>query len=91
MKNDKYNTKGMMDHGDLTGKLGKIVHCTVRNKRFLLVPARVPCIPDISDSSHTLHIFVQVLHVLATGRLVCRSNRILYRHPFRVSGSFLLN
>ena len=29
-------------HGDLTGKQGKSVHCTVRHKQILPVPARVP-------------------------------------------------
>ena len=34
-------------------------------------------VPDVSDSSRTVYIFVQIVHVPAsTGRLVGRSNKI---------------
>ena len=35
--------------------------CTLRNKLFILVPARVLCTMDISGSSRTVHKFVQVV------------------------------
>ena len=50
--------------------------CTVRNKRFMHVPARVL---DISNSSCTAYNFVSVLHVPADNRLDRRSrNPLLY-------------
>ena len=60
----------LMYHGDLTWKL--------RNKinNFCLCGPRLH-LPDISDSSLTVHLFVQVVHILVTDRLVGRSNKIL--------------
>ena len=69
-----YGTKrGCMRHRDLTGKLEKFVQYKI-NYFCLCRPGFH--VPDISDSSRTVYIFVQVLHLPATGKLVGRSNRI---------------
>ena len=53
-------------HGDLTGNWKTV--CTVRNKRFIMVPARGLHVPDISGSSCAVQKYVQVVHALAFGR-----------------------
>ena len=59
---------GGLNNGELND------NCTGRNKRVMLMPAQVlHMIPDISDSSRTVHKFVQVVHVPAISRLVGRS------------------
>ena len=56
--------------GELKRQLCKFVQS---KKRFMLLPARDLCIPDISDSSRTVHTIFQVVHIPATSRLVDRS------------------
>ena len=52
---------------DFTGKLGKFEQFKIKD--FCLCQSRF-YVPDISDSSRNVPIFVQVVYVPATGRLV---------------------
>ena len=56
-----------LSHGDPIGKLGKFVQYEINN--FCLCRPGFH-VTEISDSSPTVQIFVQVVHVPATGRLV---------------------